>query len=83
MRDGKEFTYFDKKENMRWIKILFFAVLIVLVLLDFVVKKHPHYSWEALPGAYAVYGFLSCVVIVAVSKVIGKLFLQRKEDYYD
>jgi len=68
---------------MKWIKIGFFVILIILVLADFVVHKHTHYSWERFPGSYAVYGFLSCVVIVAVSKILGKLLLMRGEDYYD
>lgn len=65
------------------LKTLFYISLVVLLLLDFVVDKHPHYAWEELPGSYAVYGFISCALIVAVSKILGKVWLQRKEEYYD
>jgi hypothetical protein len=37
---------------------------------------------EAWPGFYAAGGFLSCAVIIVVSKLLGFL-LKRKEDYYD
>ncbi|MBZ4671867.1 MAG: hypothetical protein JG762_97 [Deferribacteraceae bacterium] len=79
----KEFDFFDKKENIEKLKIIFYIVLVVLVLLDLVVHKHPHYAWENFFGSYAIYGFMACVVIVVVSKLLGKLFLQRPEDYYD
>jgi NADH:ubiquinone oxidoreductase subunit 3 (subunit A) len=79
----KEFDFFDKKENIKKLKIWFYILLIILVLLDLVIHKHPHYAWENLFGSYAIYGFLSCVVIVIISKLLGKLLLQKPEDYYD
>ncbi len=62
---------------------IFYIILGLLVVADFFVPKHTHYGWERLPESYALYALLSCVVIVAVSKVLGKLWLQKKEDYYD
>jgi hypothetical protein len=53
------------------------------VIPDLFIEKHPHYGWENLFGSYAIFGFLSCVAIIIVSKVLGKLFLQKPEDYYD
>jgi hypothetical protein len=80
----KEKLYFlDKPKNVKMLRIGFYLVLVILVIADLFVHKHPHYSWESLPGGYVVYGFLSCVVIVAVSKALGKLWLQKKEEYYD
>jgi hypothetical protein len=79
----REFDFFDRPGNVKWIKRMFYAVLVLLFGLDFVIHKHPHFSWEELPGFYVIYGFLSCVVIVAVSKILGKLWLQKGEDYYD
>jgi hypothetical protein len=79
----KEFNFFDKEENIKKIKNFFYVSLFILVLLDLFIEKHPHYGWEKLFGAYALYGFFSCVLIVVVSKLLGKLWLQRPEDYYD
>ncbi len=79
----KEFDFFDKEENIRKLKINFYILLVILVILDIFVEKHPHYGWENLFGAYALYGFFSCVIIVIVSKLLGKLWLQRPENYYD
>jgi hypothetical protein len=39
--------------------------------------------WERVPGFWAIYGFVGCVLIIVGSKAIGGILLQRKEDYYD
>lgn len=79
----KEAGFFDKEKNIKILKILFYTALIILALLDLFVEKHPHYGWEHLFGSYAIYGFLSCIFIIVVSKMLGKFFLQKPEDYYD
>jgi hypothetical protein len=42
-----------------------------------------HFSFEAFPAWSSLYGFVSSVVIIVVSKLIGKLWLMRREDHYD
>lgn len=80
---GNKKSFFDKPGNVQKLKYGFYVSLVILVAFDFFIHKHTHLSWEKIPGSYAMYGFLSCAVIVAVSKTIGKLWLQKKEDYYD
>jgi len=59
------------------------AVICLAVLAaDFFYEKHGHYSWEEWPGFYALFGFLSFVVIDVGGKVLRKLVM-RDEDYYD
>jgi hypothetical protein len=63
---------------------LFYAVLGLLVVMDlFVPKDHALFPFEALPGFSAVYGFISCVVIIIASKWIGHAGVITREDYYD
>ena len=31
----------------------------------------------------SIYGLISCVAIIVLSKLIGKLWLMKGEDYYD
>jgi vacuolar-type H+-ATPase subunit I/STV1 len=50
------------------------------LLLD---KGKAHTAAEHLPGFWAVFGLVSCVVIIFVSKWFGKLGITRQEDYYD
>jgi hypothetical protein len=45
--------------------------------------EHPHFSFESLPAWGSLYGLISCVAIIIVSKLIGKAWLMRREDYYD
>ena len=42
-----------------------------------------HFPFEDFPAWGSLYGLLSCVAIIVVSKLIGKLWLMRREDYYD
>ena len=42
-----------------------------------------HFSFESFPAWGSLYGLVSCVVIIVVSKLIGKVWLMRREDYYD
>ena len=54
-----------------------------LVLPKFFHDEHHHFWFDHIPAWHSLYGFISCVAIIVVSKVIGKLWLMRREDYYD
>ena len=43
----------------------------------------PISAFEDWPAWGSLYGFVSCVAIIVVSKILGKLWLMRPEDYYD
>ncbi|AKG91426.1 hypothetical protein GAH_01272 [Geoglobus ahangari] len=68
----------------RWMKYLY-AVAGILILSDiayyFIAHPKHHFSWE-VPAFSAVYGFVMCVLLVVVSKSIGKLIM-KDEDYYE
>jgi hypothetical protein len=44
---------------------------------------HAHFWFEDLPAWSSLYGLVSCVVIIVVSKLLGRLWLMRRENYYD
>jgi hypothetical protein len=44
---------------------------------------HSHFGFEDLPAFGSVYGLISCILIIKVSKLLGKLWLMRPEDYYE
>jgi hypothetical protein len=46
-------------------------------------RRESHFSFEDFPAWGSIYGLFSCVAIIVVSKVIGKLWLMRREDFYD
>jgi hypothetical protein len=65
-----------------WIALLSIAAASLVLELMYL-RGHGGHWWNAIPGFYMIWGFLSCVVIIVVSKAIGKLILFRREDYYD
>ncbi len=83
---------FDNPRNVRRVLVgLYIACGIVfsLDLIDLVLPslgigelRHAETDWDHLPGFYAVYGFVACVVLVLIAKWL-RGFLMRKEDYYD
>ena len=70
------------------IKRGFFGVLAVVALAEIGLPlifhdDHAHFEFESWPAFGSLYGLVSCVAIIVVSKFIGKVWLMRREDYYD
>lgn len=71
-------------DHAKWLSRLMLVIMALLVIANFVFPAgYDRFFWESLPGAGAVYGLFSCVVIVVVSKFLGYKFLYRPENYYD
>ncbi len=71
-------------------KILFIILYISLILsilagilINFYLSHEVHFYWEKLPIFSAIYGFIGCIIIIFASKAIGKIWLQKEEDYYE
>lgn len=83
-KDGTDKKYlFDKPRNVKILLGCFFSSLVVLLILEFFVHKHPHFPWEGWLEFYAVFGFVACVVLVVAAKYILRPLVKRREDYYD
>ena len=82
MKIGKFLEFLvSKAKTLRWIM---FGILAVLVILDVIIPaKYERFPWDGIGGFGAVYGFVSCVLIIVVSKALGYALLYRPEDYYD
>ena len=74
--------WFDKPGNFKLFLRLFFVSLAVLLIVDFFVPKHAAFPWEETPCFFAAYGYISCVLLVLVARVLRR-FIKRDEDYYD
>ncbi len=76
------------RARLRTVVWLGVGVLLGLVVLDalpgVVVKEHAH-TWveRHVPGFWAVFGFVGCVVLIILSKAFGHLGIMTREDYYD
>ena len=90
--------WLDRPENVRKIILGFYGLCVSIILIDLVFSLgwHKHaavgeeislHSVEALPGFYGIYGFLACVGLVYISKVMRgwkeKNILMREEDYWE
>ena len=71
------------------IKRGFYIFLAVVVLAEIILplifpSDHPHhFLFESWPAFGSLYGLISCVAIIVVSKFLGKVWLMRREDHYD
>lgn len=70
--------------NAKTLERIAYVILALTVVLDlFIPRDHVYFFWDDIPGFSAVYGFISCIVIIIVSKALGHYWLSRPEDYYD
>jgi hypothetical protein len=84
--------FFDRPENVQRVLRALYVACAVLMLVDFVglalhalggpELRHAERTWEALPGFYAGYGFVACVLLVLAATQLRRL-LMRGERYYD
>lgn len=66
----------------------FYAGLAVIALTEVAALRlfhaePAHFWFEDVPAFGSLYGLISCVLIIVVSKLLGKLWLMRPENYYD
>ncbi len=78
----KELKIFDNPKNVKRFLYVFYASLVVLLVIDLFIPKHPHFPWEGAPGFFAAYGFVSCVALIFIAKLLRRI-VRRDEDYYD
>ena len=68
----------------RTVKKIAYGILVLLVMVDFIIPRHDvHFFGDKIPGFWSLFGFTACVVIIIVSKWLGKIGLMKDEDYYD
>ena len=74
--------WLDNKDNINKILYGFYAICGLLFAADFIIHRHIYHSWEKLPGFYAVFGFVACVILVLIATQMRKV-LMRDENYYE
>ena len=65
--------------------IIIGIVTIITIVLDATVAVHPSYGYRfaTIPGFYILLSFAGCLGLIFFAKGLAKLFIQKKEDYYD
>ena len=69
-------------KNWHWIAIGILA-LISLIVEYTMVEHHGDHWWSHIPSFYVLLGFLGSVVVIYLSRWLGKLIILSDEDYYD
>jgi hypothetical protein len=59
------------------------SAIVILGLSFFTPTSNAHFFWEKLPVFYALFGFAGCIVLIIISKTLGKFFIKRDENYYE
>ena len=67
--------------SIRLLWRIFWAVLALTVALQAVIKVKGYFGVDGWIGFGAVFGFLSCLLMVLFAKGLGYL-LKREQDYY-
>jgi hypothetical protein len=77
----------ENPDGLRRLKRWFYAGLIVIVLGELAIPRllpeRAHFWFEDLQAWGSIFGLISCLAIIFVSKLLGHLWLLRREDYYD
>jgi hypothetical protein len=69
---------------MRWLYAVLAAFALAEIVVPSLVGSHDAHFWfEDLPAWGSLYGLVSCLLIIVVSKLLGKLWLTRSENYYE
>lgn len=67
----------------RMLTWLVLAIMAGLVIADLIIPAaYQRYPWDGIGGFGAMYGLVSCIVIIVVSKALGYAFLYKPENYY-
>jgi hypothetical protein len=69
------------------VKRWFSAALVVIAIAEIAAPHlfggdRAHFWFEDIPAWGSIYGLISCLLIIIVSKLLGKLWLTRSENYY-
>ena len=60
---------------------VFYVICALLFFVDFIYQRHVIWEFERWWGFYAIYGFISCVLLVLLATQMRR-FLMRDERYY-
>jgi hypothetical protein len=74
--------------RLKRVKRWFYASLAALAVGEFALPRvlgadEAHFWFEDIPAWGSAYGLIACIAIIVASKLLGKLWLTRPENYYD
>lgn len=79
---GERSYWLDRPANVNKLVYGFYVLCAILLAIDVFVPKHGPFAIEHVFGFYGLYGFIACVALVLVAKLLRRVVM-RPEDYYD
>lgn len=70
-----------RPQTRRSLWLLFAAALLLSLLADFFIHPKAHFGIDGSFGFFAWFGFLACLVLIVLGKIVG-VFVRREADYY-
>ena len=65
-------------------KRIAYAMLILIIVVDFFIPRYEiHFIGDVMPGFWSIFGFVACILIILISKWIGRLGIMQDENYYN
>lgn len=74
--------WLDRPRNVTRLVHGLYSLCGALLLADLFYEKQAHFAFERWFGFYAGFGFIACVSLVLLAKLLRRL-VKRGEDYYD
>lgn len=81
-QDERDKHWLVRRRTIRILMIVSSVVLAITVLFDLVVDQYEIFGVEGTFGFAALYGFLTCLVMILAAKGLGFL-LKRSDRFYD
>ncbi|MCK4835845.1 MAG: hypothetical protein KAT17_04375 [Candidatus Aminicenantes bacterium] len=66
-----------------WLGLAIISLLSLVVEFSMHHDSAHHHWWNDIPAFWISFGFAGCVILILFAKTLGKLFLNKKENYYD
>ena len=82
MNDSQNENWLVRPTTIKLLWRVFITILALTVLAQLVIKVKGYFGVDDWFGFAAVFGFLSCVAMVVLAKVLG-FVLKRDENYYN
>ena len=82
MNDSQNQNWLVRPTTIKLLWRVFMAILALTVLAQLVIKVKGYFGVDDWFGFAAAFGFLSCVAMVLLAKVLG-FVLKRDENYYN
>ncbi len=79
---SKDKHWLMRPKTIKLLWWLFVGILVLTLVPGFFLHQHEHFGIEGSFGFYAWYGFITCMVMIVVAKLLGT-FLKREDSYYD